>query len=310
MSAAFDLCVRHTEEMAQSEPGGTPDRRAPGVLPADTRGIVSPARMMRQVHFDRYPVSASLTGLVDWFWSVRWDLTDSETFRQDVVSHPGVNLSVGSAPPPGVEPPPGPYPVRVVVNGVSTDLSTRVLSGSGWNVAAKTTTGGFGAWADDVSAWTDRMVPVADVLPGWDVGLIDQIDPSDLAGAARLLDAELVRLLAARERDRVATARRVSSVARRAEVDRSISRVEQLAAVAGVSPRTLQRLFSAYAGVSPTWVIRRYRLIDAAEIAKEGGRVDWAGVAADLGYADQAHLTRDFTATIGVAPATYASAQG
>ena len=27
--------------------------------------------------------------------------------------------------------------------------------------------------------------------------------------------------------------------------------------------------------------------------------MDWAALASDLGYADQAHLTRDFTATIG-----------
>ena len=27
--------------------------------------------------------------------------------------------------------------------------------------------------------------------------------------------------------------------------------------------------------------------------------MDWAALASDLGYADQAHLTRDFTVTIG-----------
>ena len=39
--------------------------------------------------------------------------------------------------------------------------------------------------------------------------------------------------------------------------------------------------------------------------AEQGGDVDWAALAAGLGYADQAHLTRDFTATIGVPPARY-----
>jgi AraC-like DNA-binding protein len=39
--------------------------------------------------------------------------------------------------------------------------------------------------------------------------------------------------------------------------------------------------------------------------AEQGGRVDWAELAAVLGYADQAHLTRDFTAVIGVPPARY-----
>ncbi|MHB1874571.1 MAG: helix-turn-helix domain-containing protein [Streptosporangiaceae bacterium] len=64
-----------------------------------------------------------------------------------------------------------------------------------------------------------------------------------------------------------------------------------------------------YAGVSPAWVIRRYRLIDAAEAVRDGRPVSWAGLAADLGYSDQAHLIRDFRAAIGQTPAAYADAQ-
>ena len=41
--------------------------------------------------------------------------------------------------------------------------------------------------------------------------------------------------------------------------------------------------------------------------ADTGGDVDWAALARDLGYADQAHLTRDFTATLGTPPARYAA---
>ena len=72
--------------------------------------------------------------------------------------------------------------------------------------------------------------------------------------------------------------------------------------------RRLQRLFADYVGVSPKWVMRRARLHEAAERAEGGGQVDWAALASDLGYADQAHLTRDFTETIGVPPARYAAA--
>ena len=37
------------------------------------------------------------------------------------------------------------------------------------------------------------------------------------------------------------------------------------------------------------------------------GDVDWATLATDLGYADQAHLTSDFTAKLGVPPSRYAA---
>jgi AraC-like DNA-binding protein len=66
-------------------------------------------------------------------------------------------------------------------------------------------------------------------------------------------------------------------------------------------------LFADYVGVSPKWVMRRARLHEAASRADSGEVVDWAQLAFDLGYADQAHLTRDFTDTIGVPPAQYAA---
>jgi AraC-like DNA-binding protein len=56
-------------------------------------------------------------------------------------------------------------------------------------------------------------------------------------------------------------------------------------------------------------VLRRYRLLEAAESVREGKPVSWAEIAADLGYADQAHLTRDFRAAIGQTPAAYAESQ-
>jgi AraC-like DNA-binding protein len=43
-------------------------------------------------------------------------------------------------------------------------------------------------------------------------------------------------------------------------------------------------------------------------LAARGDGVGWAQLAADLGYADQAHLARDVTATVGTPPAAYARA--
>jgi len=95
-----------------------------------------------------------------------------------------------------------------------------------------------------------------------------------------------------------------------AETDRSVRRVEDLAALAGVTERTLQRMFAEHAGLAPAWVIRRYRILDAAERARlHGIEVNWADLAADLGYSDQAHLVRDFRAHLGTTPAAYAARQ-
>ena len=90
--------------------------------------------------------------------------------------------------------------------------------------------------------------------------------------------------------------------------DRSVSRVDDVTERFGLTARTLQRLFQRYVGVSPKWVLRRYRLHEAAAaLAREQHR-PWAEVAADLGYFDQSHFIRDFTAAIGLTPGAYAQA--
>jgi AraC-like DNA-binding protein len=94
----------------------------------------------------------------------------------------------------------------------------------------------------------------------------------------------------------------------RIRADRTIRRVSDFARSEGVSVRVLQRLFSAYVGVGPKWVVLRYRIHEALQRAETDRAVDWAALAADLGYADQAHLVRDFTATVGVPPRAYAQA--
>ncbi|WP_373302443.1 helix-turn-helix domain-containing protein [Streptomyces gelaticus] len=88
--------------------------------------------------------------------------------------------------------------------------------------------------------------------------------------------------------------------------DSGLRRVDQLAEEFGVTVRRLQRLFHEYVGASPKWVLRRARLHEAAQRADRGTNIDWAALAAGLGYADQAHFTRDFTAAVGISPGRYA----
>ena len=76
----------------------------------------------------------------------------------------------------------------------------------------------------------------------------------------------------------------------------------------GMSVRALQRLFAAYVGRGPEVghpALPHPRGPGARR--RPTADVDWARLAADLGYSDQAHLVRDFTATVGVPPTAYAS---
>ncbi|MDO4243750.1 MAG: helix-turn-helix domain-containing protein [Actinomyces sp.] len=84
-------------------------------------------------------------------------------------------------------------------------------------------------------------------------------------------------------------------------------RVEQLAGRLVMSVRSVQRLAERYIGLPPLAVIRRYRLQEAAQRLREKPGLSIGEVAADLGYADQAHLAADFRTVLGLAPSGYRS---
>jgi AraC-like DNA-binding protein len=278
----------------------------PDPVERDSRGILDPWLLRQRVQLTRYPAGPALAGLVDRFWAVRWDLPPGTVHRQQVLTHPGANFSVGHANARPGQRPAGPVEARL--NGVARGLTTRVLAGAGWTVAAMTRPGGLGAFiTGSASDFTDRIVPLQEAIGTDDVALVDQIagQPDEAARTALLATA----LELAVHSERVAPATQVADVARLAEINRDVRRLSDLCAMADIAPRTLQRMFVHYAGVSPTWVIRRYRLLEAAETVREGNQVSWAEVAAALGYADQAHLIRDFRAATGQTPAAYAEAQ-
>ncbi len=265
--------------------------------------------MMRLVTFDRQPAGDVLDGLVEWFWSVAWDLPRGVEHDQEVINHPAGNISVGTLDDRGV--PLDPAQGRVY--GILENVSHRHLSAAGWTVAARTTVGGLGALLGrPARPLANTELSLADGVPGLDaqqtvddiIGLGDNVQRIDRLRVA------LNQVVELRDAELVAQARIVGEIAAHAEQDRDICRVEQLASAAGMSKRTLQRLFDVHVGASPSFVIRRWRIIEAAETALDAtnhGREwrGWATVAAELGYADQAHLARDFKQHLGVSPSAY-----
>jgi AraC-like DNA-binding protein len=86
------------------------------------------------------------------------------------------------------------------------------------------------------------------------------------------------------------------------------SRVDELANALGISERQLRRRFHQAVGYGPKTLDRilRFRRLVAQAQAVSDGEVDLARLAADLGYADQAHMTRDSVRLTGMSPARLA----
>jgi AraC-like DNA-binding protein len=82
------------------------------------------------------------------------------------------------------------------------------------------------------------------------------------------------------------------------------SRIDRLAESLGISDRQLRRRFHESVGYGPKTLDRvlRFRRLVAQAGAVAAGKSDLARVAADLGYADQAHMTRDCLRLSGLTP--------
>ncbi len=80
--------------------------------------------------------------------------------------------------------------------------------------------------------------------------------------------------------------------------------IAALAAAAGVSHRHLIAVSRRELGVTPKTYARVLRFNRAQALAAvAGGRPDWASLALDAGFCDQAHLVREYRALAGRPPA-------
>jgi len=250
-----------------------------------TAGILNPFEGFKHFSLRREPAPDDLAPFVDGFWSVHWDLRPSELFEQEILPYPCVNLSTGVG---GFE-----------VHGPATKRFVAQLSGRGSVFGARFAPAGFFAFARiPMAELVDRVVAVGDA-----VGRTPSTPANGDFDAVRVEVEAFLRAFRPVRTQQMALA---DQLVRLAQEDRSIARAEDLASAAGISIRSLHRLFERHVGVGPKWVVRRSRVQEAADRVARGEQVDWAATAQELGYHDQAHLIRDFRAQIGLTPAAYA----
>jgi AraC-like DNA-binding protein len=253
------------------------------------RGIlksVPPAGRFRHVRNSPPP---ELAHCIAHYWFVSWDLRGLEPYAPETLPHPNIHAVF--------------EPGGSTVAGVHIAKFTRRLEGCSHVFGIKFTPGGFRAFLDaPVSSLADRTVPVREVF-GCEIDAPDAIltasedEEVSIAAANDFFSARIPRpdesaALAAKLVNRILS-------------EPDIRTVDDLASCAGIGKRSLQRLFNEYVGASPKWVIRRYRLHELVERFNEGEQPDYAQLALELGYFDQAHLINDFRSIVGYSPQQY-----
>lgn len=249
--------------------------------------IVRPREAARHIDLRRLPASERWAAQVEYHWYVGWDLVTPHD--QQVVPQPRVHIAAEHG--------------RLLVHGLTRKPFERHLVGRGHALGASFHPGGFRPLLrGPVSALADTVVPAGDVL-----GVDDRPAAAAILGTEDV-DAMVVAMEGYLDEvgaDPDPTVDEVRALVDLAERDHDITRAEHLADRAAMSLRSLQRLFGEYVGIGPKWVISRFRILEAAAVAHRGEPVDWAALAVELGFADQAHLTRTFTAVVGTPPETY-----
>jgi len=254
------------------------------------RGLVSSRESGSRIDVARREPLPGLSGVVLRYWRGQWDLRGQEPHRMALLADPCVNIvfEAGSS--------------RVV--GVSTRLFQRELKGRGRIRAAKLHPGMARAVLPQtaMSELADRMVPLHDLLT-LEPGLEQDVLVADDDAGFNCLEGWLVRQVTPLLGHDMTLVR---DIVQRLEATPAITRVAQLAEMAGVGVRALQHLFREHLGASPKWLIRRFRLREAATRLEQGSGPSLAALALDLGYSDQAHLSRDFKAATGHTPGRFA----
>jgi len=258
------------------------------------RGILHPQAGGKKFRLSLHTPARDLGFFVEHYWIVDWDLRDQEPYLSEILPHPCVHLVIEKD------------KSRIV--GVMRGRFSQLLTDKGRVFGIKFRPGAFYPFiTSPVSAFTDSSISLGAafgtegaVLPGAILALEHEGEMVDCAET----------FLRARCPERDETVGVITAIIDRIIADRDITTVDGLVGRLNLNRRTLQRLFSRYVGVGPKWVIRRYRLHEAAERVAASDVVDWPALALNLGYFDQAHFIKDFKAIVGKAPADYAKAIG
>lgn len=257
------------------------------------RGILKVREGTAKFELTRYEPVLELKPFVKHYWIARWDLRNEPPYCQTILSHPNVNMVFEEG--------------AADIFGVSKTTSSHWLKGQGGVFGVKFMPGGFYPfWQTPLDKLVGSSIPASKIF-GHALSAVASmvvepiLDEANDESIVKLIETHICRKLPNQDTQ----GEFVNDIVDEIMENRELTRVDGVANHVDITVRTLQRLFSRYIGVSPKWVIKRYRLHEAAEQLEAGAAANWAELAMELGYYDQAHFIKDFKAIVGKSPADY-----
>jgi AraC-like DNA-binding protein len=253
-------------------------------------GILQMKEGEKKFQLSRYAPSEALLPFVKHYWIINWDLEGQAPYFQDVVPNPCVNLVIEDH--------------RSGIYGVASQMYTTRIEGKGRVFGVKFQPGGFYPFLNSpLAGITDQALSIEAVLGTEAIAYEQQLrSVTDSADIIALTEAFFLRRLPQQD----VSITLINQIITRILEDHELTKVEQICEAFDINKRKLQRLFSQYVGISPKWVIKLYRLQNAAEVMDKSSHYDSLKLSAELGYYDQSHFIKDFKSIIGKTPDEYA----
>jgi AraC-like DNA-binding protein len=236
----------------------------------------------------RYFPDAALAELIEQFWLVDWDLRGKAAHIQQSLPDPNFHLVINTG-------------TATLLGPVSKSYSYE-MQGKGQIIGVKFALGALAERLNFKAAdFIDQQM---------DVQQLFDIDTSRLLSelSAANSDQQRVAILQSCFMPFAITpsvqAARVRQLVSLIKQHADITKVELLSERSNLSVQAIQRCFRRYLGITPKWLIRKYRLHQALQLLEQQS-VEIADLVETLGYTDQSHLIHDFKQFLGVTPTAY-----
>ncbi|MEM5479727.1 helix-turn-helix transcriptional regulator [Pseudoalteromonas fuliginea] len=254
----------------------------------EIKGVLHRQISEENYHLRRYFPSVLFNGFIEQFWFVDWNLEEQRTHTQQNLPDPNFHLIISND--------------GVKLLGPVSKIYSYKMEGKGRIIGVKFETGALKELLPlPIEEYVNREVLAKDIF-GLDfvTNLISLYEHENDAEVINYLHDSLLPFVQSITRPKKITQNMVSLV----KNNENICTVKQVANYANISSRSVQRYFSEYVGLSPKWLIRKYRLSRVLD-ELESNTVSILDIVTRLEYVDQSHLIRDFKEVLGITPNRY-----
>ena len=239
-------------------------------------------------HLRRYFPSDIFNGFIEQFWFVNWNLEEQKTHTQQNLPDPNFHLIISNE------------GVRLL--GPVSKIYSYKMEGLGRIIGVKFETGALKELLPlPIKEYVNIDILAKEIF-GSDlvnnfISLYENENDSEVISYIQDNFASFIQPISKSK----ATTQNLFTLIKNNE---NIHTVKQVASYANISSRSVQRYFLEYVGLSPKWLIRKYRLSRVLD-ELENNSVSVLDIVAQLEYVDQSHLIRDFKEVLGITPSRY-----